>query len=93
MSSGICAGADRKMRLNGSGSLGFDTVIGNSFGAVRKSRINIGPASGGKLLEFLPAVICSSHQHCNLLPGAVETETIVELVTSQENRVGSLTTR
>lgn len=76
----------------GRGSLGFDTVIGNSFGAGREElRINIGPASGSKLLDFLPGShyarlinIVTSY----LVP--VETEIIVELVTSQENRVGSL---
>ena len=76
----------------GSGALGTDTVIGTCFQSEREEiYISVGPADGSKLIAFLPGTpyahlidIVASY----LIP--VETAIKVELVSSQENRIGSL---
>ncbi len=76
----------------GNNALGSDAVIGNSFTTEGKRSISgSGPADAGRLLSFLPG----SHQArlietvtAYLVP--VETNIRVELITSQENRKGSL---
>jgi hypothetical protein len=76
----------------GYGALGTDTVIGNSFVSDREEiQINIGPADSGRLLDFLPG-----NRYAHLIDTVasylvpVETAIKVELVVSQENRIGSL---
>lgn len=84
---------DEGMRCKmGNGALGVDAVIGNSF-ATEGAEINIkiGPADAGRLLAFLPG-----SQQAQLIEtvmaylAPVETSIKVDLITSQENRIGSL---
>ncbi|PWV56563.1 type VI secretion system baseplate subunit TssG [Chitinophaga sp. S165] len=84
---------DESMRCKmGNGALGSDAVIGNSFTTEGEEiNIKIGPADADRLLAFLPG----SHQAqlietvtAYLVP--VETNVRVELITSEENRIGAL---
>ena len=84
---------DESMQFKmGRGTLGTDTVIGANFLSDREEvYIHIGPAEGDRLISFLPGTpgahlidIVVSY----LMP--VETAIKVELVSKQENRVGSL---
>lgn len=84
---------DENMQFKmGRGGLGTDTVIGGSFESDGEEiQINIGPADGNTLLGFLPGspyaqLIDTVASY--LVP--VETAIKVELVISEENRVGSL---
>lgn len=84
---------DESMQFKmGRGALGTDTVIGSSFKTDKEEiQINIGPAEGHKLIGFLPGTAQSKLIRTvvsYLVP--VETEIKTELVSSQENRVGSL---
>lgn len=76
----------------GQGALGIDSVIGDSFESIEEEmQIHIGPADAEELINFMPGT-----PHSRLLDIVisylvpVETEVKVELVTSEEHRVGSL---
>lgn len=76
----------------GSGSLGIDTIIGNSFLSDEEEVIiSIGPAGTDKLIRFMPGtpsayIIDLAVSY--LLP--VENEVSIKLIANMENRIGAL---
>lgn len=84
---------EEKMQFKlGSGSLGIDSIIGNSFLSDEEEVIiSIGPADTDKLIRFMPGtpsayIIDLAVSY--LLP--VENEVSIKLVANTENRVGAL---
>lgn len=84
---------DEKMQFKlGSGSLGIDTIIGNSFLSDEEEVIiSVGPADTDKLIRFMPGtpnayIIDLAVSY--LLP--VENEVSIEMIANRENRVGAL---
>jgi len=84
---------DDSMRCKmGSGALGSDMVIGSRFVCEgEEMQIQIGPADSARLLDFLPGA-----RYARLIDTVtdylvpIETNIKIELITSEEDRIGSL---